>query len=142
MSLTPLTALSPVDGRYAARCADLREIFSEQGLIRARVRVEIAWLHALASERRIGELRGLVPADLAAAQHVADGFSAEDAAAVKAFERETNHDVKAVEYLIKSKLATHPAWASRLEFVHFACTSEDINNLSYALMCRNAREQV
>jgi adenylosuccinate lyase len=142
MSLTPLTALSPVDGRYAARCADLREIFSEQGLIRARVRVEVAWLHALASERRIGELRGLVPADLAAAQHVADAFSAEDAAAVKAFERETNHDVKAVEYLIKAKLATHPAWTSRLEFVHFACTSEDINNLSYALMCRDAREQV
>jgi len=142
MSLTPLTALSPVDGRYAARCADLREIFSEQGLIRARVRVEIAWLHALASERRIGEMRGLVPADLAAAQHIADGFSADDAAAVKAFERETNHDVKAVEYLIKQKLATHPAWASRLEFVHFACTSEDINNLSYALMCRDAREQV
>jgi len=142
MSLTPLTALSPVDGRYAARCADLREIFSEQGLIRARIRVEIAWLHALASERRIGEMRGLVAADLAAAQHIVDGFSAGDAAAVKAFERETNHDVKAVEYLIKQKLATHPAWASRLEFVHFACTSEDINNLSYALMCRDAREQV
>jgi adenylosuccinate lyase len=142
MSLTPLTALSPVDGRYAARCADLRKIFSEQGLIHARVRVEIAWLHALASERRIGELRGLLPADLAAAQQVADGFSAEDAAAVKAFERETNHDVKAVEYLVKQKLATHPAWQSRLEFVHFACTSEDINNLSYALMCRDAREQV
>jgi len=142
MSLTPLTALSPVDGRYAARCADLREIFSEQGLIRARIRVEIAWLHALASERRIGEMRGLVAADLAAAQHIVDGYSADDAAAVKAFERETNHDVKAVEYLIKQKLATHPAWASRLEFVHFACTSEDINNLSYALMCRDAREQV
>lgn len=142
MSLTPLTALSPVDGRYAARCADLREIFSEQGLIRARVRVEIAWLHALASERKIGELRGLVPGDLAAAQQVADGFSPEDAAAVKAFECETNHDVKAVEYLIKQKLATHPAWQARLEFVHFACTSEDINNLSYALMCRDAREKV
>ncbi|HEX9208452.1 MAG TPA: adenylosuccinate lyase, partial [Steroidobacteraceae bacterium] len=142
MSLTPLTALSPVDGRYAARCADLREIFSEQGLIRARVRVEVAWLHALAAEHRIGELRGLTPADLAAAQQVADGFDAADAAAVKAFERETNHDVKAVEYLVKQKLATHPAWQPRLEFVHFACTSEDINNLSYALMCRDARERV
>jgi len=142
MSLTPLTALSPVDGRYAGRCADLREIFSEQGLIRARVRVEIAWLHALAHERRIDEMRGLTPADLEAAQRVADGFDADDAAAVKAFERETNHDVKAVEYLIKSQLAEHPAWKSRLEFVHFACTSEDINNLSYALMCRDAREKV
>ncbi|HET9694098.1 MAG TPA: adenylosuccinate lyase [Steroidobacteraceae bacterium] len=142
MSLTPLTALSPVDGRYAARCADLREIFSEQGLIRARVRVEIAWLHALATGRQIPELRGLTAADLAVAQQVADGFGAADAAAVKAFERETNHDVKAVEYLIKQKLSAHAAWQSRLEFVHFACTSEDINNLAYALMCRDARASV
>jgi adenylosuccinate lyase len=142
MSLTPLTALSPVDGRYAARCADLREIFSEQGLIRARVRVEIAWLHVLAGERHIPELRGLTPADLAAAQHVVDTFSVADAMAVKAYERETNHDVKAVEYLVKHKLGTHPAWQPRIEFVHFACTSEDINNLSYALMCRDARARV
>ncbi len=141
MSLTPLTALSPVDGRYAARCADLREIFSEQGLIRARVRVEIAWLQALAGERRIAELRGITPADLAVAQQIAEGFGPADAATVKAFERETNHDVKAVEYLVKQKLGAHPAWQSRLEFVHFACTSEDINNLSYALMCREARVQ-
>jgi len=142
MSLTPLTALSPVDGRYAARCADLREIFSEQGLIRARVRVEIAWLQALAGDRHITELRGLTPADLAAAQQVSDGFDAADAAAVKAFERETNHDVKAVEYLIKQKLGGYPAWQPRLEFVHFACTSEDINNLAYALMCQEARSKV
>jgi len=142
MSLTPLTALSPVDGRYAARCAELREIFSEQGLIHARVRVEIAWLRGLAAERHIPELRGLGPADLAAAQHVADAFGEDDAAAVKTFERETNHDVKAVEYLIKQKLSRHAAWQSRIEFVHFACTSEDINNLSYALMCREARDTV
>jgi adenylosuccinate lyase len=142
MSLTPLTALSPVDGRYAARCADLREIFSEQGLIRARVRVEIAWLHALAADRGIAELRGLTAADLALAQQVADCFSADDAAAVKAFERGTNHDVKAVEYLVKQKLGAHAAWQSRLEFVHFACTSEDINNLAYALMCQEARARV
>ena len=142
MSLTPLTALSPVDGRYAARCADLREIFSEQGLIRARVRVEIAWLQALAGDRHIAELRGLTTTDLAAAQQVSDGFDGADAAAVKAFERETNHDVKAVEYLIKQKLSGHPAWQPRLEFVHFACTSEDINNLAYALMCQEARSKV
>src|SRR5512134_1299281 len=142
MSLTPLTALSPVDGRYAARCADLREIFSEQGLIRARVRVEIAWLHALAADSHIPELRDLTAADMALAQRVADGFDAADAAAVKAFERETNHDVKAVEYLIKQKLSAHAAWQPRLEFVHFACTSEDINNLAYALMCRDARANV
>ncbi len=142
MSLTPLTALSPVDGRYAARCADLREIFSEQGLMHARVRVEIAWLHALAGERGIPELRGLKQADLALLQQVADDFGAADAAAVKAFERETNHDVKAVEYLIKEKLGAHATWSQRLEFVHFACTSEDINNLAYALMCREARARV
>jgi len=142
MSLTPLTALSPVDGRYAARCADLREIFSEQGLIRARVRIEIAWLHALAGERHIPELRGITPADLAVAQQIVDDFGPEDAAAVKKFERETNHDVKAVEYLIKQKLGAHPGWQSRLEFVHFACTSEDINNLAYAIMCRDARAKV
>jgi adenylosuccinate lyase len=142
MSLTPLTALSPVDGRYAARCADLREIFSERGLIHARTRVEIGWLHALAGERRIKELQGITAADLAVAQQVADEFSDADAKAVKAFERETNHDVKAVEYLVKQKLGAHPAWLPRLEFVHFACTSEDINNLSYALMCREARAKV
>jgi adenylosuccinate lyase len=142
MSLTPLTALSPVDGRYAARCADLREIFSEQGLIRARVRVEIAWLQALAGERGIAELRGVTPADLAFAQRVAEDFGPADALTVKAFERETNHDVKAVEYLIKQKLGASAAWQPRLEFVHFACTSEDINNLSYALMCQEARSRV
>ena len=120
MSLTPLTALSPVDGRYASRCADLRAIFSENGLIRARIRVEIGWLHALAGERRIQEMQGITTADLALAQQVVDGFSDADATAVKAFERETNHDVKAVEYLVKQKLGAHPAWVSRLEFVHFA----------------------
>jgi adenylosuccinate lyase len=142
MSLTPLTALSPVDGRYAARCAELREIFSEKGLIKARIRVEMSWLHALAGEHRIKEMQGVTPADLAAADAVFEQFSDADAAAVKAFERETNHDVKAVEYFVKQKLGAHPAWVSRLEFVHFACTSEDINNLSYALMCREAREKV
>jgi adenylosuccinate lyase len=142
MSLTPLTALSPVDGRYAARCADLREIFSEAGLIRARVRVEVAWLQVLAQSRALPELKGLTADDLRAVAAVADDFDEADAQAVKAIERETNHDVKAVEYLIKRKLGEHPAWKSRLEFVHFACTSEDINNLAYAVMCRDARAKV
>jgi adenylosuccinate lyase len=142
MSLTSLTALSPVDGRYASRCADLREIFSEAGLIRARVRVEVAWLNVLASSRALPELNGLTADDLKAATAIADRFSDEDAQAVKAIEQETNHDVKAVEYLIKGKLGDHPAWKSRLEFVHFACTSEDINNLAYAMMCRDARATV
>ena len=142
MSLNPLAAISPVDGRYASRCTELRAIFSESGLIRARVRVEIAWLHVLAGTGGLAELGGLTPADLAAAQAVAGSFAEADAAAVKAIERETNHDVKAVEYFIKQKLGVHLAWQSRLEFVHFACTSEDINNLSYALMCLEARQGV
>ena len=142
MSLSPLAAISPVDGRYASRCTELRAIFSESGLIRARVRVEIAWLHALAGPGGLAELGGIAPADLGAAQSLAGAFTEADAAAVKAIERETNHDVKAVEYFIKQKLGTHPAWQSRLEFVHFACTSEDINNLSYALMCLDARAGV
>ena len=142
MSLNTLTALSPVDGRYASRCAELRGIFSEAGLVRARVRVEAAWLQALAACPGIVELRGLTASDLAAVAQVAAEFGDEDAAAVKAIERETNHDVKAVEYYIKGRLADHPAWKSRLEFVHFACTSEDINNLAYALMCLEARDRV
>ena len=142
MSLNTLTALSPVDGRYASRCADLRGIFSEAGLVRARVRVEAAWLQALAACPGVVELRGLTHDDLAAVARVAADFGDEDAAAVKAIERETNHDVKAVEYYIKGRLANHPAWKPRLEFVHFACTSEDINNLAYALMCLDARERV
>jgi adenylosuccinate lyase len=142
MSLTPLTALSPVDGRYASRCADLREIFSEAGLIRARVRVEVTWLHVLAASRALPELQGMTADDLRAAAAIADNFTDADAQAVKAIEQETNHDVKAIEYLIKRKLGDHPAWRSRLEFVHFACTSEDINNLAYAVMCRDARARV
>jgi adenylosuccinate lyase len=142
MSLTSLAAISPVDGRYASRCAELRALFSESGLIRARVRVEVAWLQALAGPGGLEEMRGLTTADLAAAAAIHSQFAEPDAAAVKAIERETNHDVKAVEYFIKQQLAAHPSWRSRLEFVHFACTSEDINNLSYALMCLEARDAV
>ena len=142
MSLTSLVAISPVDGRYASRCDELRAIFSESGLIRARVRVEIAWLQALASPGGLVELQGLSPADLALAAAVASQFGEADAVAVKTIERETNHDVKAVEYFVKQKLGQHPAWQPRLEFVHFACTSEDINNLSYGLMCLEARDAV
>jgi adenylosuccinate lyase len=142
MSLTPLAAISPVDGRYASRCAELRALFSESGLIRARVRVEVAWLHALAGPGGLVEMQGLSAADLDVATAVAADFGEQDAAAVKAIELETNHDVKAVEYFIKQQLAPHTAWQPRLEFVHFACTSEDINNLAYALMCLEARDDV
>jgi adenylosuccinate lyase len=104
--------------------------------------VEVTWLQVLAASRALPELKDLSAGDLQALTGVADQFSNADAQEVKAIERETNHDVKAVEYLIKRKLAAHPAWASRLEFVHFACTSEDINNLAYAMMCRDARAKV
>jgi len=142
MSLNTLAALSPVDGRYASRCAELRSLFSESGLVRARVRVEIAWLNALAANPGIPEMQGIADADLAVAAEIAAAFSEDDAAAVKAIECETNHDVKAVEYFIKDRLSSHPAWLARLEFVHFACTSEDINNLAYALLCLQARDEV
>ena len=142
MSPNTLTALSPVDGRYAGRCVELRALFSEAGLVRARVRVEVAWLHALAANPDIPEMQGLTEADLAVAAELVANFAQEDAAAVKAIEQQTNHDVKAVEYFIKQRLASHPAWLARLEFVHFACTSEDINNLAYALLCLQARDEV
>jgi adenylosuccinate lyase len=142
MSLTPLSALSPVDGRYASRCVELRELFSEAGLIRARTRVELAWLQALASAPGIAELKGLATSELGALQEILAGFGADDAAEVKQIELETNHDVKAVEYFLKRRLAAHPGWAARLEFVHFACTSEDVNNVAYALLCQEARDRV
>jgi len=137
-----LNAISPIDGRYADKCAELRPLFSERGLIRQRVRVEALWLKALAAEAGIVELRGLPAEALAVLEALAAGLTETDAVEVKRIERETNHDVKAVEYFVKSRLDTVPAWRSRREFVHFACTSEDINNLSYALMLKEARDQV
>jgi adenylosuccinate lyase len=142
MSLTPLSALSPVDGRYASRCAELRRIFSEEGLIRTRVRVEVAWLQALAKHSGIAELKGLAARDLEVLQEIVARFSTTDASEIKQLERETNHDVKAVEYFLKRRLVALEGWAGRVEFVHFACTSEDINNLAYALMCQEARDRV
>jgi adenylosuccinate lyase len=142
MSLTPLTALSPVDGRYATRCEELRALFSESGLIRARLRVEVAWLRAMAEPGGLDEMQGLKDADLVVADGIVSAFCERDAAEVKAIERETNHDVKAVEYFIRRRLEKHAAWRDRIEFVHFAATSEDINNLAYALMAREARDAV
>ncbi|HET7126195.1 MAG TPA: lyase family protein, partial [Lysobacter sp.] len=137
-----LTALSPLDGRYAGKVDALRPIFSESGLIRARVKVEVEWLLALAAEPGIVELKPFSEAAAARLRALADNFSLEDAARVKAIEATTNHDVKAVEYLIKEKLANDAELGPGLEFVHFACTSEDINNLSYALMLSEARRTV
>jgi adenylosuccinate lyase len=142
MSDQTLLALSPLDGRYAGKVAALRPIFSEFGLIKARVRVEVEWLLALADEPGILELAPLPAAAVARLRALADNFDTSDAARVKEIERTTNHDVKAVEYFIKEKLKDDASLATALEFVHFACTSEDINNLSYSLMLRQARDEV
>lgn len=142
MSDAQLLALSPLDGRYAGKVDALRPIFSEYGLIKARVTVEVEWLLALAAEPRIVELAPFTPAAAERLRALASGLSTADAARVKEIERTTNHDVKAVEYLIKERLKDDAELAPTLEFVHFACTSEDINNLSYALMLREARDTV
>ncbi|HET7300158.1 MAG TPA: adenylosuccinate lyase [Oleiagrimonas sp.] len=142
MSLSPLTALSPLDGRYAGKVEALRPIFSEFGLMHRRVHVEIAWLLALGAEPGIGELPPFSD-DTAARLHAVDEtFSEADGERIKAIEATTNHDVKAVEYFIKERVGNSKDLAGALEFVHFACTSEDINNLSYALMLRDARSDV
>ncbi|PJK08107.1 adenylosuccinate lyase [Lysobacteraceae bacterium NML120232] len=137
-----LTALSPLDGRYAGKVDALRPIFSEYGLIRARVRVEVEWLLALAAHPGIVELPAFSPAASERLKTLAQNFSVDDATRVKAIEATTNHDVKAVEYFIKERLKDDAELGPALEFVHFACTSEDINNLSYALMLREARAEV
>ncbi len=137
-----LLALSPLDGRYAGKVDALRPIFSEFGLIKARVRVEVEWLLALANEPAIEELAPFSAEATARLLQLADGLSVADAARVKEIERTTNHDVKAVEYLIKERLTDDAELGPALEFVHFACTSEDINNLSYSLMLNEARNTV
>jgi adenylosuccinate lyase len=141
MELTQLTALSPVDGRYGTKTEPLRPIFSEFGLIRHRVLVEIRWLQALARQDEIRE----VPALSSHAEHVLNDiiekFCEQDAQRIKNIERTTNHDVKAVEYFLKEKIAVNQELEAVSEFIHFACTSEDINNLAYALMLREARNQ-
>ncbi|KGQ20334.1 Adenylosuccinate lyase [Lysobacter dokdonensis DS-58] len=142
MTDAPLLALSPLDGRYAGKVDALRPIFSEYGLIKARVRVEIEWLLALGEDAGIVELPGFDAKQAGRLRALASGFSVADAARVKEIERTTNHDVKAVEYFIKEKLQDDAELGPALEFVHFACTSEDINNLSYALMLREARDTV
>ena len=140
--INPIAALSPLDGRYAKSVEALRPVFSEYGLMRARVRVELSWLKALAAEPKIVEVPPFDEAVLAEIDDVIAGFSLDDAAAVKAIEATTNHDVKAIEYWLKERFAGVPAVSAVSEFIHFACTSEDINNLSHALMLREARDEV
>ncbi|MGM0858382.1 MAG: adenylosuccinate lyase [Pseudomonadota bacterium] len=134
MQLSALTALSPVDGRYASKAAALREHFSEFGLIRARVIVEVRWLQRLAEHNQIVEVPPLSAQATAALEQLIHDFSVEDAQRIKDIERTTNHDVKAVEYFLKEKIADNSELHAVTEFIHFACTSEDINNLSYGVM--------
>jgi adenylosuccinate lyase len=142
MPLSPLTALSPLDGRYAHSVEPLRGRFSELALIRHRVRVEIGWLLALGAEPGIAEIAPFAPQAAAKLRSLADGFTERHGERVKAIERETNHDVKAIECWIREQLAGDPVLERAGAFIHFACTSEDINNLAYALMVREARDAV
>ena len=140
--INPLLALSPLDGRYAAATDPLRPIFSEYGLMKARVRVELEWLKALAAEPKISEVAPFSANTLAEIDGVINDFSLDNAAEVKAIEATTNHDVKAIEYWLKQRFAATAEVHAANEFIHFACTSEDINNLSHALMLRQARDEV
>ena len=142
MELNSLTALSPLDGRYGSKTASLRDFFSEYALIKYRVIVEIEWLKALAAEPAIAEVPAFSGAAIALLDSIADQFSVADAERVKAIEATTNHDVKAVEYFLKERTQGDAEIAAVSEFFHFACTSEDINNLSHALMLKGARDAV
>ena len=142
MELSPLTAISPVDGRYDSKTAPLREIASEYGLIRYRVAVEVRWLQALAARAGFDPLAPLSKEAEGFLDDLVSGFSLDDARRVKAIERETNHDVKAVEYFVRERIAASAELAGARELVHFACTSEDVNNLAYAMMLSDARAQV
>src|SRR6202142_1536133 len=139
---SPLSALSPLDGRYHKQLAPLAAYCSEAALMRYRVRVEIEWLMALAQEPAIAEVRPFSTATLAELRQAAAAFAEVDAARVKEIESRTNHDVKAIEYWLKERFARHAEVAAAAEFIHFACTSEDINNLAQALMLADAREKV
>ena len=142
IALSALTAISPIDGRYGAKTERLRTVFSEYGLIRYRVMVEVRWLQHLAANNQISEVAAFSPEADAALNALIDNFTVEQALRIKEIERTTNHDVKAVEYLIKETIADNPELNAVSEFVHFACTSEDINNLSHALMLKEGRDQV
>jgi adenylosuccinate lyase len=141
-TLTKLTALSPLDGRYHGKVDALRAYFSEFGLIRFRMLIEIEWLKALSAQADIAEIPPFSTATIAKLDALNTSFSEADALAIKTIEATTNHDVKAVEYWLREKLSGNPETAKVLEFIHFACTSEDINNLSHALMLKGARDAV
>ncbi|MCZ6803216.1 MAG: adenylosuccinate lyase [Proteobacteria bacterium] len=142
MKLTSLTAISPIDGRYQNKTDSLRPIFSEYGLFRFRVQVEIEWLKALANHPGITEVETFSADSISLLDSLKDNFSVDDAEAIKEIEKTTNHDVKAVEYFIRDKIKSNPSLSNASQFIHFACTSEDINNLSHALMLKETRESV
>jgi len=142
MKLSTLTALSPVDGRYASKTSELRQFFSEYGLIKHRVLIEIRWLQALANHVEIKEVPAFSESANQILESIIDNFSEDDAQRIKDIERTTNHDVKAVEYYLKEKIANNDELNAVNEFIHFACTSEDINNLSHALMLKGGRDEV
>lgn len=142
VELSALTAVSPIDGRYESKTAPLREIFSEYGLIRARVEVEVRWLQKLSAHTEIAEVEKFDDSANQLLDSIVADFSLEDAERIKNIERTTNHDVKAVEYFLKEKISSNAQLVKVSEFVHFACTSEDINNLSHALMLRAGRDSV
>jgi adenylosuccinate lyase len=137
MELTTLSAVSPLDGRYAEKIAPLRDVFSEYGLIARRVTVEVRWLQSLAAHQSIAEVPALSDAAQQRLNSIVSDFSEADARRIKDIERTTNHDVKAVEYFLKERITDNPELAAISEFIHFACTSEDINNLSHGLMLKD-----
>ena len=140
MELSALTAICPADGRYGNKTSELRRIFSEFGLIRYRVIVEVRWLQRLAQQPEIKEVPTFTESANQLLESIISNFDENDANRIKAIESTTNHDVKAVEYFLKEKIADNAELSAVNEFIHFACTSEDINNLSYALMLSEARE--
>lgn len=142
MELSALTALSPIDGRYGDKTIELRTIFSEYGLLKYRVQVEVQWLQKLASQVEISEVPALSQSATNHLNQIVEQFDINDAERIKEIEKTTNHDVKAVEYFLKEKVSSHEELHAINEFIHFACTSEDINNLSYALMLKEAKESV
>ncbi len=142
LPLSGLTAISPIDGRYRNKADALATYYSEFALIRYRVIVEVRWLQCLAAHPQVSEAPAITPEANQVLENIISEFSLEDAQRVKDIEATTNHDVKAVEYFIKEKVSSHQDLAKQMEFVHFACTSEDINNLSYALMLKEGRDEV
>ena len=142
MDLSALSAVSPIDGRYGSKTSELRSIFSEFGLIKYRVQVEVRWLQRLAEHKDVAEVPALGAEANSLLNSIIDNFGEADAARIKEIESTTNHDVKAVEYFLKEKIEVNEELAKITEFVHFACTSEDINNLSHALMLKAGRDEV